>query len=305
MQHSKTRKDASVADLTLQKVGAHSSFADNRNTATAQRKMQNLMHTSPQATVQHQLQTQVAANPIQRKLQAWENPFISDQEKKTVPQTAKNSVSYAANAIDDGLEEGAAILRSIWVEYQATGDTNELHRKLVKKSPAGAKRYINNFINRITDSVLKKRAYKPAKEAGYIVEAFANKAAKDAGIETQVAIGTARPDYRKITGENYRQANGFSKVANGLIDATSAAEAAKGHILSKMFKMSEDSARAYPTLYDCYYDDLGLGTRPTRVTLNPKIVERRQQKWKREKELAKMRRSSLRKRGDKKINYRV
>jgi hypothetical protein len=305
MQHSKIRRDASITEPGLQQAGAMASFSDSRATATAQRKIQDLIHTSPQTVAQHKLQTQLAANPIQRKLQVWDNPFITDQEKKTVPQAATNSVLYAANAIDDGLEEGARILRSLWIEYQATGDTNELHRKLVKKSPPKAKRYITNFINRITDSVLKKKAYKPSKEAGYIVEAFANKAATDAGIETQVAIGTARPDYRKVTGQNYRQDNGNSKVADGLIDATSAAEAAKGHILSKMFKMSEDSARAYPTLYDCYYDDLGLGKSPVRVKLNPKIVKRRQDKWKREKELAKMRRSSLRKRGGRKVNYRV
>lgn len=318
MHYTKTSKPASDNEISSFKNNNYAPFVDSRNSMAMQLKMQGILKSSPQNLANNHLQRKLQLginrstqlNPaenaiVQRHLQEWENPFLTTKEKNAVPPAAKNSVYSAANAIDDGLEEGAKILRALWSDYQVSGDTNYLHYKLVKKSPPNAKKYIRNFINRITDAALKKKTYKPAKEAGYIVESFANQAAKAAGVETQVTIGTARPDYRKVTGTSYRQKNGFDKPANGLIDATSAAEAAKGHILSKMFKMSEDNARSHPILYDTYYDDLGLGNAPqVKVKLNPKIVEKRQQKWRQEREMAKIRRSSLRPRGYRRPNYR-
>src|SRR5262249_2339589 len=114
-----------------------------------------------------------------------------------------------------------------------------------------------NFMNRLVDwRKLGKRA--PHKEAGYVIEEYANAVARSKGAATQYASGGCRPDFRFPTTATY-EAKGSSYAAHGLVDSASQAEALAGHISGKALVLAKADQFTHPHLYDAYYPPLNFG----------------------------------------------
>ncbi|MFV8752462.1 DUF4157 domain-containing protein [Nannocystaceae bacterium ST9] len=240
--------------------------------------------------------THGAASPgaqVQCKLKEWPHPSVTETSADGIKAAAKD-VKKKAEIIDAAVENGAQQVRDY---VAAWGDgsigTDDLYEELEPSAPSHAR----NFVNKLIDWGFGKSARARGaaiREAGYVIEEYANARAEANGIETQVTLDGSRPDFRHKTDHEYEQ-DYETYAAHGLIDATSAAEAAKGHILDKVNRMSRDNALNHPILYDCYYEDLGFGHTPAKpVDFSGITVAQRVEHYKRLAEQGARRKKSLR-----------
>jgi len=193
---------------------------------------------------------------VQMKLVKHQNPVLAS-EKIPEPSEGGAKVLAAARTIDVGLEEGASTVRRIISDfYGGMMTSDEVAEELQQKVSSG---HISSFVHHLGDGEGQKML---AADAGYIIEGFAD-AVAPTNVSTQARSGGARPDYDVLSGEVYA-ANGESIEANGYVDATSAAEATKGHISEKVTRVLPGDGRSHPHLYDCFYEDLNIpGGQPT------------------------------------------
>jgi hypothetical protein len=188
----------------------------------------------------------------------WPNPVL---QSAGVPQPAegKTEAAQAAAALSAEVDKAVEEINIVVVSY------NE--GLLTPKEALGYLErfvltyHVDNFINKMIDwqaGGTGKQLNALKRSAGYVIEGFADAEAAKLLHQTQYVSGGARPDYRIKTGKTYDY-NGRQINADGLLDATSEAEALKGHISEKVTRMEPADALTHPHLYDVYYEDLGIG----------------------------------------------
>ncbi|MEB3293717.1 MAG: DUF4157 domain-containing protein [Synechococcales bacterium] len=204
--------------------------------------------------------------PIQPKLIAQANPVLRNNGVMTDPTAGAAQVKPHAQALSNAVDQGYTDVEAKVKEWSSGTKTAQEVKDFFDTKTSGS--YTQNFVNRLTDWQIAGPKQKGRKmglakaAAGYIIEDYATQVASVRGLTTQSAIGGARLDFEVITGKTWTLSPGQTFPANGLIDATSETEAAKGHSSGKVLKMEEADAMAYPHLYDVYYPSLKLGAAP-------------------------------------------
>ena len=234
--------------------------------------------------------------PIQRQIQVHPNPHLTSRDI-VAPNDGSTAVENAARMIDYEVEHAASEVEG-WLEQLSEGNVNfdemRYHFNLFSDS------YADNFVNKAIDFYGGKKgnAGLLRAAAGYVIEDYANVVATQLGLEMQFHLEGSRPDYMMETGETYAPfgPTGHLFNANGLIDVTSASEAASGHIPEKVMRAKPETAMDYPHLCDVYYQDLdvGDGKDKKQIDMSGEAVTARNLYFQEQVKAAELRRKSLR-----------
>lgn len=207
-----------------------------------------------------------AEGQVARKMLEWPNPVLQNAGI-TQPTEGKSETEAAAKALSDEVDRAAEHINFMVFSYNeglvAAEDVLGYLEGYVDTY------HVDNFVNKLIDwqaSGTGKKLSLLKSAAGYVIEGFADKVAKNLGLGIQYVSGGARPDYRVQTKKTF-DFNGTTLDADGLIDSTSEAEALQGHITGKVTKMNPADAQSHPHLFDVYYEDLGIGA-ATKLPVN-------------------------------------
>lgn len=213
----------------------------------------------PPAPVATPALTPAGESQVQRKVLEWPNPVLQSLGVKQ-PAEGKTEAAQAAAALSGEVDKAAAEINFSVISYNnglmdAEDVLGYLERFVLTY-------HVDNFVNKLIDwqaGGTGKQMNALKRSAGYVVEGFADAKAAELLHQTQYKSGGARPDYRIRTGKTYDH-NGQQLDADGLLDATSEAEALQGHISEKVTRMKQADAITHPHLFDVYYEDLDIGT---------------------------------------------
>jgi hypothetical protein len=237
--------------------------------------------------------TPVNQSQVQRKVLEWANPVLQSAGIAQ-PAEGKTEAAQAANALSVEVDKAVEEINMVVVSYNAGLLTPKEALGYLERFVLTY--HVDNFINKMIDwqaGGTGKQLNALKRSAGYVIEGFADAEAAKLLHQTQYVSGGARPDYRIKTGKTY-DFKGKALDADGLLDATSEAEALKGHISEKVTRMEPADALTHPHLYDVYYEDLGIGPASKIPVKGDKLTQARASKHADTAAASQNRRQSLR-----------
>jgi hypothetical protein len=214
------------------------------------------------------------------------NPHFKGEYK---PPALDPAMAGIVDALSNAVDAESALLND---EIGRLKDNHSLFDGLAAIWAGRANRKGENFARRVARWLAHGKG-QPHKEAGYMVEHAADQVAKGAGVKTQVTLGNARPDYM-IESADTHVWNDQTHFAHGLVDATSQAEATKGHIVGKVMKFPKKVLFNFPHLWDVYYAKIGFGKVAGRAALTGDVADGVRRKRQADLELAEERKKVLR-----------
>jgi hypothetical protein len=239
--------------------------------------------------------TPATESQVQRKVLEWPNPVLQSAGVAQ-PAEGKTEAAQAAAALSVEVDKAVEEINFVVVSYNAGLLTPKEALGYLERFVLTY--HVDNFINKMIDwqaGGTGKQLNALKRSAGYVIEGFADAEAAKLLHQTQYVSGGARPDYRIKTGKTYDY-KGKALDADGLLDATSEAEALKGHISEKVTRMEPADAITHPHLYDVYYEDLGIGPASKIPVKGDKLTQARANKHADTAAASQNRRQSLRSR---------